>query len=411
MPTLDIDFVRNQFPAFSEPSLKDWAFFDNAGGSYTCQQVIKRLTSYYTETKVQPYHPYPTAQKAGKALDTSYRALAAYLNVGEDEVHLGPSTSQNTYVLAHAFKTLLQEGDEIIVTNQDHEANSGCWRQLAGEGIIVREWKVDPDTGALNLEQLDSLLTDKTRIVAYPHCSNIVAYWNPVEEINRRIRRVGAVSIVDGVAAAPHGLPDIGALGADIYLFSLYKTWGPHLGLMTIKRTLMEKLSNQGHYFHDDLPRKRLLPAGPDHAQIAAAAGILDYLNAIHDHHFETNVTVPEHRSAVNQLIKTHENGLTQPLLDWLMKRDDIRLLGSGVADDRAPTVSILPLRKTLPNVQTILTEHKLMTGVAHFYAPRLLEAMNISPDVGVLRLSFLHYTTGRDMEQLIEGLAAALGS
>lgn len=411
MPTLDIDFVRNQFPAFSEPSLKDWAFFDNAGGSYTCQQVIKRLTSYYTETKVQPYHPYPTAQKAGKALDTSYRALAAYLNVGEDEVHLGPSTSQNTYVLAHAFRTLLQEGDEIIVTNQDHEANSGCWRQLAGEGIIVREWKVDPDTGALNLEQLDSLLTDKTRIVAYPHCSNIVAYWNPVEEINRRIRRVGAVSIVDGVAAAPHGLPDIGALGADIYLFSLYKTWGPHLGLMTIKRTLMEKLSNQGHYFHDDLPRKRLLPAGPDHAQIAAAAGILDYLNAIHDHHFETNVTVPEHRSAVNQLIRTHENGLTQPLLDWLMKRDDIRLLGSGVADDRAPTVSILPLRKTLPNVQTILTEHKLMTGVAHFYAPRLLEAMNISPDVGVLRLSFLHYTTGRDMEQLIEGLAAALGS
>lgn len=411
MPTLDIDFVRNQFPAFSEPSLKDWAFFDNAGGSYTCQQVIKRLTSYYTETKVQPYHPYPTAQKAGKALDSSYRALAAYLNVGEDEVHLGPSTSQNTYVLAHAFRTLLQEGDEIIVTNQDHEANSGCWRQLAGEGIIVREWKVDPDTGALNLEQLDSLLTDKTRIVAYPHCSNIVAYWNPVEEINRRIRRVGAVSIVDGVAAAPHGLPDIGALGADIYLFSLYKTWGPHLGLMTIKRTLMEKLSNQGHYFHDDLPRKRLLPAGPDHAQIAAAAGILDYLNAIHDHHFETNVTVPEHRSAVNQLIKTHENGLTQPLLDWLMKRDDIRLLGSGVADDRAPTVSILPLRKTLPNVQTILTEHKLMTGVAHFYAPRLLEAMNISPDVGVLRLSFLHYTTGRDMEQLIEGLAAALGS
>ena len=411
MPTLDIDFVRNQFPAFSEPSLKDWAFFDNAGGSYTCQQVIKRLTSYYTETKVQPYHPYPTAQKAGKALDTSYRALAAYLNVGEDEVHLGPSTSQNTYVLAHAFRTLLQEGDEIIVTNQDHEANSGCWRQLAGEGIIVREWKVDPDTGALNLEQLDSLLTDKTRIVAYPHCSNIVAYWNPVEEINRRIRRVGAVSIVDGVAAAPHGLPDIGALGADIYLFSLYKTWGPHLGLMTIKRTLMEKLSNQGHYFHDDLPRKRLLPAGPDHAQIAAAAGILDYLNAIHDHHFETNVTVPEHRSAVNQLTRTHENGLTQPLLDWLMKRDDIRLLGSGVADDRAPTVSILPLRKTLPNVQTILTEHKLMTGVAHFYAPRLLEAMNISPDVGVLRLSFLHYTTGRDMEQLIEGLAAALGS
>ena len=131
MTSLDTTFVRKQFPAFSEPSLQGWAHFENAGGSYTCGQVIQKLTSYYTQMKVQPYHAYPIAEKAGEAMDTSYTRLAAYLNVHEDEIHLGPSTSQNTYVFAHAMKDLWEAGDEIIVTNQDHEANSGVWRKLA----------------------------------------------------------------------------------------------------------------------------------------------------------------------------------------------------------------------------------------------------------------------------------------
>ena len=143
---LDTDFVRDQFPAFAEPSLDGWAYFENAGGSFTCKQVIERLTGFYTRTKVQPHFPFPASKAAGAAMEESYRRLAGYLNVSDDEVHFGPSTSQNTYVLERALRSLWREGDEIVVSNQDHEANAGAWRRLADTGIVVKEWRIDPAT-------------------------------------------------------------------------------------------------------------------------------------------------------------------------------------------------------------------------------------------------------------------------
>ncbi len=419
MPDLDLAFVRSQFPAFSEPTLDGWAFFENAGGSYTCRQVIDRLTSFYTRTKVQPYYAYPASQAAGAAMDAAYRRFAGYLGVGEDEVHFGPSTSQNTYVLERALRSLWREGDEIVVSNQDHEANAGVWRRLADTGIVVREWRIDPETGALDPNALDGLLSAKTRMVAFPHCSNVVAAINPVAEISARAHAAGAITVVDGVAWAPHGLPDVGALGADVYLFSLYKTWGPHLGLMTVKRELLEAASNQGHFFNADQPRKRLLPAGPDHAQIAAAAGVCDYLDAVHDHHFEEHVHVPasggtpdaaERGHRLGELFRAHEVRLTTPLLDWLRQRDDLTLVGPDDPVRRAPTIAVVPLARDARDVQRGLTKCKLMTGVGHFYGVRPLIGMDIATDPGVLRLSFLHYTTEDEIARLIAGLEAALG-
>ena len=409
MPDLDLAFVRGQFPAFSEPSLDGWAFFENAGGSYTCRQVIDRLTSFYTRTKVQPYYPYPTSEAAGAAMDEAYRRFAGYLAVGEDEVHLGPSTSQNTYVLERALRPLWHEGDEIVVSNQDHEANAGAWRRLADTGIVVREWRIDPRTGALRVSDLDRLLSDKTRLVAFPHCSNVVAAINPVAEIAAKARAVGAITAVDGVAWAPHGLPDVGALGADIYLFSLYKTWGPHLGLMTVKRELLDAAANQSHFFNAGEARKRLLPAGPDHAQIAASAGVCDYLDAVYDHHFEAPAAAAERGRRLGDLFRAHEMRLASPLLDWLKQRDDVRIVGPDDPARRAPTVSVLPLARDVRDVHRALTERRLMTGFGHFYGYRPLVGMDIEADPGVLRLSFLHYTTEGEIEQLIAGLEAAL--
>jgi len=409
VPSLDTTFVRRQFPAFSEPSLQDWAFFESAGGSYVCQQVLQRLSDFYTRTKVQPYHAYPTAQAAGAAIDASYERLAAYLGVGLHEVHLGPSTSQNSYVLANAFREMWQPGEEIVVTDQDHEANSGVWRKLTDTGIVIREWHVDPGSGLLDPRDLDALLSDKTKMVAYPHCSNVVAHWNPVVEINRKIRTAGAISIVDGVAAAPHGIPNIEDLGADIYMLSLYKTWGPHLGLMTIRQSLMDQMVNQSHFFHAGDPRKMLLPAGPDHAQIAAAAGLADYLDQVYEHHFEKPEKPADRGRMLRQLFAGHETQLLSTLLDWLKDRQDVRILGPADAERRAPTVSILPLNKDIRDVHAVLTEHKLMVATAHFYAARLLQAMAIPLEPGVLRMSFLHYTTESEIQQLLDGLAAAL--
>ena len=139
--TLDTDFVRAQFPAFAEPSLAGQAFFENAGGSYTCATVIARLERYYRQRKVQPYAPYEASQLAGAEMDEARSRLAAMMGVAADELSFGPSTTQNTYVLAQAFRQWMEPGDAIIVTNQDHEANSGPWRRLADAGFEVREWK------------------------------------------------------------------------------------------------------------------------------------------------------------------------------------------------------------------------------------------------------------------------------
>ncbi|MDJ0757145.1 MAG: aminotransferase class V-fold PLP-dependent enzyme [Ardenticatenaceae bacterium] len=407
MTTLDVNFIRQQFPAFTDPDLQGWGFFENAGGSYPCRQVIERLNAFYQKTKVQPYGPYPVSAAAGAKMDEAYTRLAGYLNVDEDEIHFGPSTSQNTYVLAQAFRPLWQDGDEIVVTNQDHEANSGAWRRLSSSGIVVREWPIDQHTGVLNPADLDHLLNENTRLVAFPHASNIIGHINPVSEIAAKAHQVGAVVVVDGVSYAPHGFPDIDAMGADIYLFSLYKTFGPHQGLMVVRRPILEKLTNQSHYFNASSPRKKLIPAGPDHAQIAAAAGIADYFDAVYAHHFQEEVEAAERGRRLHTLFRQTEQTRLTPLLGWLNRRDDVQLVGPDT--ERAPTVAIISKNKKANFLARELAEHKIMANSGHFYAVRVLEGMGIPLDPGVLRLSFVHYTNEEEVTQLIEALDAVL--
>jgi len=269
--TFDLEFVRSRFPAFSERSLDGFAHFENAGGSYACAQAIECLQRYYRETKVQPYYAFDPSKRAGQAMDAAKSRLSAWLGVAADELHFGPSTSMNSYVIAQALRQQLVPGDEVIVTNQDHEANIGAWRRLEDSGITVREWRVDVDA-ELHTADLEGLLNERTKAVAFTHCSNIVASINPVREICDLVHAAGALAIVDGVSFAPHGLPDINALGADIYFFSLYKVYGPHLGVMFLRRGLNESLPPQGHFFNTDKPAYRFTPAGPDRAAVPCGA-------------------------------------------------------------------------------------------------------------------------------------------
>ncbi len=407
MSKLDVPYARSHFPAFAEPALQNQAFFENAGGSYACAQVIDRLAEYYRRLKVQPYYNYPASQEAGEWMDASYTRLAEYLNVGADELHFAPSTSQNSYVLAQAFRKLLKPGDEIIVTNQDHEANSGVWRRLAEHGCTVKEWQVDPHSGALAPAALDHLLSERTRLVTVPQCSNIVAHINPVAEISRKVHAAGALLVVDSVAYAPHGLPDVPALGADILLFSLYKTFGPHQGAMVVRNSVFEHLGNEAHYFNAAYGRKRLVPAGPDHAQVAAARGVAEYFDALDAHHGGGDSAGRPQR--VRTLLREAEKPLLQKLLDYLAARKDLRLLGPASANERAATVAISPLRREPAALIPELAEHGIMAAAGHFYAVRLLEAMGLDPQRGVLRLSFVHYNTAQEIERLIAALDVVL--
>ncbi len=401
---LDIDFVRAHFPAFSEPSLKGQAFFENAGGSYTCAPVIDRLVRFYRERKVQPYGPYEASRLGGEEMDEARTRIAAMLGVESDEVSFGPSTTQNTYVLAQAFRELLSPGDAIVVTEQDHEANSGPWRRLGAAGIDIREWKIDPSTGHLDPAKLDQLLDDEVRLVCFPHCSNVVGEINPVLDIATKVRTAGALSCVDGVSYAPHGFPDVGKLGADIYLFSSYKTYGPHQGIMVIRRKLAEALPNQAHFFNAGKIHKRFTPAGPDHAQVAASAGMADYVDSLYSRHFKTHAEPAGRTAAVHDLMRARETRLLQPLLDFLVDRKDLRLLGPRRAEMRAPTVAVA-LDRPGEEMADALAPHGIMAGGGDFYAVRALRAMGVDAERGALRVSFVHYTTKAEVDRLIEAL------
>lgn len=402
---LDLDFVRAQFPAFTSPVLSSHAFFENAGGSYPCRQVVERLTRFYTDRKVQPYGPYPGAQAGGAEMDEARDRLAAMMDVKREEVSFGPSTSANTYVLAQAVRQWLAgTAGAVVVTNQDHEANSGVWRRLAEAGIEVREWQIDRETGSLELPALTALLADgQVKLVCFPHCSNVIAEINDVAAICRLAGEAGARTVVDGVSYAPHGFPDIPALGCDVYLFSAYKTYGPHQGIMVLRDGFGFELPGQGHFFNHTTLYKRHTPAGPDHAQIAACAGMADYVDALAERHGIGGDAAARNRG-VHDLMRVQEVAVIQPLLDYLAGRNDVRLLGPRGAENRAPTVAI-ELDRVAEPVSEALGRNGIACWAGDFYAVRPLQALGIPREKGVLRMSAVHYTTADEVDRLIAAL------
>lgn len=405
---LDIEWVRSQFPAFASDALRGQAFLGNAGGSYTCGQVIDRLDRFYRHRKVQPYAPYRASELGGAEMDEARERLAAMLGVATEELSFGPSTTQNTYVLAQAVRRWIKPGQHIIVTNQDHEANSGPWRRLAEDGIGIREWRIDPVTGSLDPMVLAGMVDDETALVCFPRCSNVVAEINDVAAITGIAHAAGARVCVDGVSYAPHGLPDVGALGCDAYVFSAYKTYGPHQGIMAIRRDWGMELPNQGHHFNGDTLYKRFTPAGPDHAQVAASAGMADYVTALAAHHGNGTGGAVAARLA-HDLMRAHEVRLLQPLLDYLGARNDLRLLGPRDATQRAPTVA-LELAGPGEDAARALAMHGIMADGGDFYAARPLTALGVDADKGVLRLSFTHYTHPDEVDRLMAALDRVLG-
>jgi cysteine desulfurase family protein (TIGR01976 family) len=409
---LDIDFVRAQFSQLDDEP--DFVFASNAGGSYVCNQVNEIMEHYNRHTRVQPYSRFRSSAEAGQAMDRARQLWAQALNIDLSEVTIGPSTSINTYVMAQAIGSSWQAGDEIIVTNQDHEANSGVWRRKAEEkGVKIRQWEVDRESGLLDCDQLTGLLNENTRWVFFTHCSNIVGTANPVAEINTLVKSSSnAKTFVDAVAYAPHHICDLKALGVDGYTFSLYKVFGPHQSLLYVNSDIRNQLSSQAHYFNAGKPTADYNPAGPQHAQVAACAGVIDYFKLLHEHHFgESRTGLPEKMSDLHGLIQQHENQLTAPLVDFLSNHADIRLIGKAHVDDgdRAPTIAFKPLKQSSTSLAHRLQDNGIGTENSHFYAHRLINDLGLDTEDGVVRLSLVHYNQQADVDRIIQELDRAL--
>ncbi len=412
MTMFDVDYVRSQFPAFAHPETSAWAFFENAGGSYAAAPVIDKLNHFMTATKMQPYGASAPSQQAGEAMDLSHERLAAAINAETDEVMFGPSTSMNTYVIAHAMRGLLKSGDEVVVTNQDHEANIGAWGRLGegNSGIVVREWQVDAESGLLDVSELTRLLNEQTKLVCVTHCSNIVGAINDIAKISNLAHDAGAWLAVDGVSFAPHLFPNVKALDVDFYFFSLYKTFGPHQGLLYVRKNVLEQMPNQGHFFNAEHFGKRLTPTGPQHGEIACASGIVDYFENIHMQHFPqangTYVNLHDRISALMHLGHVHETEQANRILDFLRSKQ-VRIIGeeTAVTGKRAPTIAFTGSKIKPSDLAERCAFDRVGIGSDHFYAYRLMQALGIELDEGVVRISLVHYTSVEDVDRLLESL------
>ncbi len=405
---LDIDYVRSQFPAFKDPLSKNWSFFENAGGSYVPENVINRLTNFMTSTKVQPYAEYPMSKIAGENMDKATKLFAEMINAKENEILIGGSTSINLYVLSNALRYLINSGDEVIVTNQDHEANISPWRRLSEAGAKILEWKFNPNNHELEISELEKLITNKTKILAVTHCSNIVGSVNNLNKICDIAHKNNIIVIGDGVSYAPHGFPDVKELGVDFYTFSLYKTYGPHLALLYGKEEILKKLPNQNHDFLKGNYPYTINPGGPNHEELVSLIGIYDYFVNLYNHHFENkDIKILDKIKKINNLISIHEENIANPLLEYISNRQDLKLIGKNkiTQKNRAPTISFISNNKTSKEISDLLVKNNIATRNDNFYAWRCLEALGIDTNDGVVRLSLVHYNTKQDVEKLLNTL------
>ncbi len=405
---LDLKYVRSQFPAFKDPLSKDWSFFENAGGSYVPINVIERLSDFMTSTKVQPYAEYPMSKIAGENMDRATDLFAEMINAKSQEIIIGGSTSINLYVLSNALKHFLKPGDEIIVTNQDHEANISPWQRLSEVGALIKEWKMNPETAELEIKNLENLLTKKTKIVAVTHCSNIVGSVNNLKKISELAHKKNAIVIGDGVSYAPHGFPDVKELGVDFYTFSLYKTYGPHLALLYGKEEILKKLPNQNHEFLNGNYPYTINPGGPNHEELVSLLGIYDYIINLYNHHFDTKkLNIRQKINKINYLIAQHEEDIANPILKLIYERNDLKLIGKNkiINKNRAPTISFISKTKSSKDIIKILNQNKIATRNDNFYAWRCLKSLGINNEDGVVRLSIVHYNNHQDIEKLISAL------
>ena len=405
---LDVDFVKAQFPAFKDPLSSKWSFFENAGGSYVPHNVIKHLNNFMTSTKVQPYAEFDISAIAGNNMDKATELFAEMINARKDEIIIGASTTMNMYVLSNAMKHFIKPGDEVIVTNQDHEANIGAWRRLESYGAVIKEWKINTENAELEIEDLKALLTNKTKIVAVTHCSNIVGSINNLQSIAKLVHEYNAFLVGDGVSYAPHGLPNVKDLDVDFYTFSLYKTYGPHLGLLYGKKEILNQLPNQNHEFLEGDVPYTLNPGGPNHEELSCLVGIYEYFNNLYNHHFpDENNTLRKKIEKINELISNHEEQIANPLLEYLNSRNDIKLIGKKKIENknRAPTIAFTFVNQSSKKISDQLVKNGIATRNDNFYAWRCLKALGIDVDDGVVRTSMVHYNTHEDVEKLISVL------
>lgn len=402
---MDVDFIRKQFPALDS----NFIFMDNAGGSQVLGKVIERITGYLVHHNVQLGASYKVSAEAGQKLKYTTSKLAELVNASRpEEVVIGSSTTMLIRLLSISISRQWKKGDEVIVTNTDHEANVSPWTDLEEKGIVVRIWKVNTQTLKLEIADLHKLMNKRTKLVAVTHASNVLGTINPIKKIAREVHKAGALVCVDGVAYAPHRKIDVRELDADFYFFSWYKTYGPHLAMMYGKYNLLLKLDSINHYFigKKEVPYK-LQPGNYNFELTYSLLGIAEYYLDLYKHHFpeETSANSSVKMQKAFDLIADHEEKLAETLLSYLNSIPEIKIIGIPKADSgqRVPTISFVHEKMKSDEIVKNVDDFRIGIRFGDFYAKKLIQALDLEEKNGVVRVSLVHYNTIEEVKKLIE--------
>ena len=405
---LDVEALRAEFPALRrEQDGRPVAFLDGPGGTQVPQRVIDAITTYLRDTNANAGGAFATSEASDAIVDEAHQAVADFLGAARpDEIKFGYNMSTLTLHIGRSIGATLAPGDEIVVTTLDHEANVSTWEAMAADrGLTVRKVDIRLDDVTLDLEDLESKLGSRTKLVAIGYASNAVGTINPVREIVARAHEVGALAYIDAVAYAPHGPIDVQALDADFLVCSAYKWFGPHLGALYGKTDVF-----------DALPAFKVRPAHDRFETGTAAfesiAGTLaatDYLRDL-GRRFGSPASTDRRSELVAgmEAIVEHERTLITRLIDGLESVPGVTI--HGITDrsrfaDRVPTAAISIGDVHPREAAGELGRRGIYVWDGDFYATGLIERLGKAATGGVLRLGLVHYNTAAEVDRTLEAV------
>ena len=405
---LDLTACRADFPSLQRLfNGIPVAFFDGPAGTQVPRRVIDAVAGYYASSNANTHGTFITSRETGQALDEARAAVADFLGASSpDSISFGANMTSLAYALSHAFGRTLGPGDEVLITQLDHEANRGPWLLLRERGVVVREIRIRQDA-TLDEEDLREKINERTRLVAMGMASNAFGTVNNVQLARTITREFGSLLLVDAVHYAPHFAIDIGALGVDLLLCSAYKFYGPHVGILYAREGLLESLQTDRLRTQDPRAPHRIETGTLNHAAIVGVRAAIDYLASI-----GTGVTLRAQLTSAMAAIGRHERSIGASLHAKLASIQGVTLWGPPFADaPRAPTLAFTVAGRRATEVAAALAERAICTWDGHFYAIRPVELLGLLEQGGVVRAGVSLYSSEEEAERLVQEVRRIAGA
>lgn len=409
--TFDVAACRQQFPALARQLAGEpIAYFDGPGGSQVPRTVAEAVSQYLLRNNANSHGEFATSRETDAMLASAQQAMADFVGADDPrEVYFGPNMTTLTFALSRALARSWQPGDEIIVTQLDHDANVTPWKLAARDaGVKVQQVKIRSEDCTLDLDDLRSKLNERTRLVAVGAASNATGTVNPIREIVEQAHAVGAEVFLDAVHYAPHRLIDVQAWGCDYLACSAYKFFGPHVGIMWGRRERLEALeAYKVRPAPNSLPGK-WMTGTQNHEGIAGTLAAVEYLSDLGRGISLQASTRRQALQAAFAAIAHYEQALSLHMLNCLMSLPSVTIHGitdRGQLDSRVPTFAITHKRYAPHALDEYLASQGIFLWHGNFYALSLSEALQLEPE-GMLRVGLLHYNTRDEIDRLIQILA-----